>query len=146
MTGISNARAPTYDGQYSYRGRSPERAYHPPEPAYQQPESELPDPYLLARYQSPLPLPPGATRPSQSTTAPTPASAPAPARRDPAAEAAEIRRQAVLAEEREAQKRKEQEEADAELARQLDQELNLGDVEEERSLGRSGSAHMPGEW
>jgi hypothetical protein len=48
-------------------------------------------------------------------------------RRDPAAEAAEIRRQTALTKEREKQERRKQEEADAELARQLDRELNHAD-------------------
>jgi hypothetical protein len=58
-------------------------------------------------------------------------------------EAAEIRRQAAIQEEQQRAKRKEQEEADAALARQLDLELNLGDVEES---GRSGASQMPGGW
>jgi hypothetical protein len=98
--------------------------------------SDLPDPYLSARYLQPLPLPPGSSPPRQPPRQ-------APARRDPAAEAAEIHRQAALLEEQKKAKRKEQEEADAELARRLDLELNLGD---EQESGRSDAVHMPGGW
>jgi len=115
-----------YEPQYNYRPLQ-ESTYLPP--MITSIGSDLPDPYLKARYLQPLPLPPGSSPPRQP-----------PAHRDPAAEAAEIHRQAVLLEEQKKAKRKEQEEADAELARRLDLELNLGD-EQER-----GGAHMPGGW
>lgn len=150
MSSIGN-NAPLYDGQYGYRP--------PQDPAYEQrtSDSDLPDPYLIARYKSPLPLP-GGSSPPRTYQAP----APAPARRDPAAEAAEIRRQAILAEEQARQKRREQEEADeelarqldrermeqeeadAEIARQLDRELNLAEAEPAR--GGAIESHMPGSW
>jgi hypothetical protein len=95
-------------------------------------DNDLPDPYLSARYLQPLPLPQGYSPPRQP-----------PARRDPAAEAAEIRRQAVLLEEQKKAKQKEQEEADAELARRLDLELNSSDGQETE---RSDGVHMPGGW
>lgn len=108
-----------YDPTYDYRRPSPE-----PTSIYPSTDNDLPDPYLAARYQQPLPLPGGGGfRPSTSP----PRAAPVQARRDPAAEVAEIKRQAALAAEREKQKRMEQEEADAELARQLDRELNSAD-------------------
>ena len=109
---------PKYDSQpYDYRRPSPE-----PTSIHPSADNDLPDPYLAARYQHPLPLPDGGGfRPSTSP----PCTVPTQVRRDPAAEAAEIRRQAALAEEKEKQKRRQQEEADAELARQLDRELNL---------------------
>lgn len=124
MASIGNVggHQPIYDGQsYDYRRPSPEptsvSAYPPSSD-----NNDLPDPYLAARYQQPLPLPGGGGfRPSASP----PRAAPAPVRRDPAAEAAEIRKQAALAEERARQTKREQEEADAELARQLDRELNI---------------------
>lgn len=112
-----------YDPTYDYRRPSPE-----PTSIYPSTDNDLPDPYLAARYQQPLPLPGGGGfRPSTSPPRAAPAPAPVQARRDPAAEVAEIKRQAALAAEREKQKRREQEEADAELARQLDRELNSAD-------------------
>jgi hypothetical protein len=116
VAAMGNAHPPMYEPQYNY--------FSPQDTAA---ADKLPDPYLSARYQQPLPLPLSSSPPGQPT-----------ARRDPASEAAEIRRQALLHEEHQQVKRKEQEEADAALARQLDLELNLGDT------GHDG--HMPGGW
>ncbi|KII89789.1 hypothetical protein PLICRDRAFT_39960 [Plicaturopsis crispa FD-325 SS-3] len=80
---------------------------------------DLPDPYLQARYQTPLPLP-GSSSPPRSVAQPL-----ANPKQDAALEAARAR--------------KAQEEADLELARRLDREMNLdGDG------GEPG--HIPGEW
>lgn len=73
-------------------------------------DNSLPDPYLEARYQTPLPLPPGASSPSsrarQAVSLPEDTS----------------RIQALRAAEEEAARRKRQEDEDAELARKLDME------------------------
>jgi type IV secretory pathway VirB10-like protein len=125
---MPNTHTPVYDLPPQYTFLPPQAQAHlTPEP-----NNVLPDPYLSARYQQPLPLPVGsnASPPRQP-----------PARRDPAAEAAEIRRQAALQEEQERVRKREQEEADAELARRLDRELNSGDLEDERTR-----THMPGAW
>lgn len=126
VTSVSNAHSP-YEPppQYSFRPSQLHTNAEAPD--------DLPDPYLSLRYQQPLPLPACSSPPRQ-----------VPARRNPAAEAAEIRHQAALKEEQERAKKREQEEADAELARQLDRELNLGDLGQERSRGRE--RHMPGAW
>lgn len=89
-------------------------------------KSDLPDPYLLARYNSPLPLPPGSDPPSRHTVP----------EKDPEQEA---RIRARRAAEDEARRKKEQEDRDLELARQLDRELN---VDTPSTQGR----HMPGGW
>ncbi len=133
--------------------------------------SDLPDPYLLARYQSPLPLPPRASPPSREQPVPLPP------KKDPKEEARlqaqilaekeakrrkeqdlvnhtqplppkkdpeqEARLQAQLLAEKEARRRREQEEKDLELARQLDRELNISSS----APTTSGDArHMPGGW
>ena len=127
IAALGNAHVSIYDPQYNHH-LSQELVFQPStRPAA---SNNLPDPYLTARYQQPLPLP-GSSPPRQR-----------PAPRDPTAEAAEIRRQALLLEEQDRAKRKEQEEADAALARQLDLELNLGDSEQERS---SDAGHTPGD-
>ncbi|KAF7424256.1 hypothetical protein PC9H_009562 [Pleurotus ostreatus] len=91
---------------------------------------DIQDIHRQTRYQSPLPLPPSATTVGSSPppaqivqpAAPAPAPAPAPARRSSTdAALLEAHRKA----EREAAQRKEQEDKDLELARQLDRELNL---------------------
>jgi hypothetical protein len=129
ISALGNAHVSIYDTQYNHH-LSQELVFQPStRPAA---SSDLPDPYLTARYQQPLPLP-GSSPPRQQS-----------APRDPAAQAAEIRRQALSLEEQDREKRKEQEEADAALARQLDLELNLGDSEQERRSSDGG--HMPGDW
>ncbi|KAF5342632.1 hypothetical protein D9611_001916 [Ephemerocybe angulata] len=102
------------------------------------------DPALMSRYQTPLPLPPGATRPSSSlpqtpakapspppparpAPAPAPAPAPQPARKahkaSPGPDTARLT--LLMRAEEEATRRREQEKKDLELAMQLDRELNL---------------------
>ncbi|KAH9177424.1 hypothetical protein EDB89DRAFT_2226392 [Lactarius sanguifluus] len=119
-------------------------------------EPELPDPYLLKRYQTPLPLPPGSSRaPSAQPKPPSPAAV-ASVRRDENERAA--RELQYREEEERARVRREQEERDAELARSLDRELNLsgggGGAGEDKllpphrraeSIGGHRSA-MPGAW
>ncbi|KAJ7911503.1 hypothetical protein B0H13DRAFT_2009752 [Mycena leptocephala] len=151
----------------------PPASFHPPASSHPQPPTnrngDLPDPYLLARYQSPLPLPPGAdnsprvrstshsqppppqSQPAAPQSKPTPASQSNPdnarlqALRQVEAEAArrkvQLEKDRALAKkiEEEATQRKTQEEKDRELARQLDRELNLGEAP-----GRD--VHIPGEW
>ncbi|PPQ77139.1 hypothetical protein CVT25_010834 [Psilocybe cyanescens] len=120
------------------------------------------DPYLQARYQSPLPLPPGA---SSSTSAapsrpapPTPAASAAVLTPAPAAPVTRVptpptkvstpgpdraRVEALRRVEEEASRRREQELKDLELAMQLDRDLNLA---EERAAAAAGSEAMPGRW
>ncbi|KAJ7164012.1 hypothetical protein C8R43DRAFT_1233068 [Mycena crocata] len=113
--------------------------HHQPPPANK--SNELPDPYLLARYQSPLPLPPGADNPPRQRTsshaggqAPPAESKPAPAPPSKATPPStqsnpdNARLQALRQVEEEAARRRAQEEKDRELARQLDRELNLGEA------------------
>jgi len=133
VAAVGDAHAPVYEPQYNYRP-SQEPAYLPPTMTSM--GSDLPDPISQCPIPTTLPLPPGSSPPRQPPRQ-------APARRDPAAEAAEIHRQAALLEEQKNAKRKEQEEADAELARRLDLELNLSD---EQERGRSDAVHMPGGW
>ncbi|KAI0710129.1 hypothetical protein C8Q76DRAFT_798886 [Earliella scabrosa] len=118
---------------------SPSHIHHSPPPP-QRGDFDLPDPYLQARYQTPLPLPDeprvGRTqtpsRPfpqTQPQPVPTPAPAPAPdkAPREPSREERD-RQVALELEKEEAERRRrlrEQEERDMELARKLDLELNL---------------------
>lgn len=127
---VANARTPVYDLPPQYSWRPPQTDVTP-----DQYNNNLLDPYLNARYQQPLPLPAGSNPSSPQQL---------PVRRDPAAEAAEIRRQTALLEEQEKAKKREQEEADAELARRLDRELNMGNLEDETTRGRN--SHMPGAW
>lgn len=84
-------------------------------------EPELPDPYLLKRYQTPLPLPPGQSTQPKPPASATAAAAP-PRRQDESERAA---RELQRLEEERARARREQEERDAELARTLDLELNM---------------------
>lgn len=87
-------------------------------------EPELPDPYLLKRYQTPLPLPPGSS-PGQRTQ-PKPPVAAAVTGSTLRGENERAARESHRREEEEsARVRREQEERDAELARSLDLELNL---------------------
>ena len=101
-------------------------------------DPDLPDPYLVMRYQTPLPLPPGASRPqgparnAKAKPKPSPpvamATAPAPVantwreRREDESERAA--RELQRLEEENARARREQEERDEELARTLDLQLN----------------------
>lgn len=116
--------APPTQGSYDY---NPDNYYGPDHPhnrreaPYSPPthgSSNLPDPYLLARYQSPLPLPPGAESSASQGRQP-----PLPPKENPQ-EVARI--QALRLAEEEAKRRKEQEEKDLELARQLAMELPPG--------------------
>lgn len=87
-------------------------------PYQQSNEPNLPDPYLQARYQTPLPLPPGSSSPSPGVKPPSlPVSV-------SSADADRIR--ALQLADNEAAERKAQEDRDLELARQLDRELNIG--------------------
>ncbi|KAG6832794.1 hypothetical protein H0H92_009412 [Tricholoma furcatifolium] len=105
------ARNTTAPSQASY--------YVPPQPgyplrpssSYQQPSNNYPDPYLQARYQTPLPLPPETGRQGPSV----------PATRHADSARIEALRQA----EEEAARRKAQEDKDLALALALDRELNL---------------------
>ncbi|KAA1467569.1 hypothetical protein DENSPDRAFT_877428 [Dentipellis sp. KUC8613] len=128
-----------------------------PEPPTIPGEPDLPDPYLQKRYQTPLPLPPspplapqhqyrgGAPSIPEPTHTPAPASGsyvggfaasipepthtPAPAPRPRREDADEVAaRRAQEYEEARAREVREQEERDAELAKKLDMELNLGEV------------------
>jgi hypothetical protein len=78
---------------------------------------ELPDPVLTQRYSSPLPLPNGPGEWRSSSPFPVPSMSPQHPTANPYSPSAEY--------ERELQRRREQEERDLELARQLDLELNL---------------------
>ncbi|KAG5219529.1 C2 domain-containing protein [Salix suchowensis] len=104
--------------------RSPGPTFTPPHSWGREPR-DVQDIYRQTRYQSPLPLPP-----SPPTVGPIPplaqivqpAAAAAPARRS-STDAALLEAHRKV--EREAAQRKEQEDKDLELARQLDRELNL---------------------
>jgi hypothetical protein len=99
-------------------------------------EPDLPYPYLAKRYQTPLPLPPGASHPQVSGSSPNAISKPRPS--PPAAAAAVVStrrheredaseraaRELQCREEESAHVHHEQEEWDAELARTLDLEFN----------------------
>ena len=96
-------------------------------------EQEL-DPYHLARYQTPLPLPPGSTKesplpplppPPQTITTPSPVSSSPPEVVAPTPVPDTTRVEALRKAEQAAAWRKEQELKDLELAMQLDRELNL---------------------
>ena len=86
-------------------------------PVARRPIDGLPDPYLQARYQTPLPLPPGHSD-NQSHTRQSPSQ---PVR----ASADRDRIEAIRLAEGEAARRKEQANKDLELALQLDRELNV---------------------
>lgn len=110
-------------------------------------DTDLPDPYLLKRYQTPLPLPPGASRPqgpdrnakakpkpsppaavATATTAPAPAPVANHTWRDRREDESErAARELQRLEDENARARREQEERDAELARTLDLQLNADD-------------------
>jgi hypothetical protein len=79
------------------------------------PSSPPPDPYLAARYQAPLPLPPGFVA--------NPASSP-PRVRQPELKPDNDRLHALKKAEEDTIRRREQEQRDLELAFRLDQELN----------------------
>ncbi|RDB25518.1 hypothetical protein Hypma_006472 [Hypsizygus marmoreus] len=128
---------PAHDSGVSYELSNPHPPAHEAPVASYRPSvgSDLPDPYLQARYQTPLPLPPGATAsPPRGRQ-----SLPGPARPDE--EADRLR----LAKEEEA-RRKEQEEKDLALALQLDRELNLGEgTESQPQVNSIGDRRgMPG--
>jgi len=78
---------------------------------------ELPDPALMQRYSSPLPLPANGKPPRSSSPFPVPSVSPPHPSVSTYSPSAEY--------ERELHRRREQEERDAELARRLDLELNL---------------------
>jgi hypothetical protein len=124
-------------------------------------EPALPDPYLFKRYQTPLPLPGGASHPqgsvphSRAKPRPSPpaAAAPAPAavstlrhKREDASERAARELQRV--EEESARARREQEERDAELARTLDLELNAEEraAELANTTPPRGNRSNSGDW
>lgn len=104
------------------------------------PSREDADPYLQTRYQTPLPLPPGAVR-STATETPTPAPqpqqvqvshatpvyAPPPPPKTPTPTVDKSRLEVLRRVEDEAARRHEQELKDLELAMQLDREFNLQD-------------------
>ncbi|VDB88532.1 unnamed protein product [Peniophora sp. CBMAI 1063] len=111
-------------------GYNPSQYGQPPRVPSRASSNDLPDPYLEKRYQTPLPLPgsppttgrvPSYVPPAVS--APAPASVPAVPRVDPGEVAAREMQARLEAADR---ARREQEEKDAELARRLDQELNIG--------------------
>ncbi|KAI0255121.1 hypothetical protein BJV78DRAFT_1181456 [Lactifluus subvellereus] len=111
-----------------------------------QDEPDLPDPYLLRRYQAPLPLPPGVSHPPSSGSAAkqkqTPISAPAVSNRRQF-EDERAARELQRLEEESARARREQEERDAELARTLDLELNFDRGGERAREGPRGPSHPP---
>lgn len=143
----------TNDHYYSVITRPPTSSYNP-YPARSRNgttdsnrSDDLPDPYLIARYHTPLPLPPG----SQIQPVQAAQSSPPRGRQslEMSPEDARLRQKEARVLE-EATARKEQEKRDMELARQLDRELNLGDLESEsQAADRSNTniqAGMPGEW
>lgn len=117
---------------YQSSARTPEQRT----PSYHQTNSELPNPYLQTRYQTPLPLPPGSGSPPRGRPSLPRESTPDPSRLE-----------ALRRAEEEAAKRKQQEEKDLELALQLDRELNLANQPpaQSASAARAG-APMPGGW
>ncbi|KAJ7039621.1 hypothetical protein C8F04DRAFT_296637 [Mycena alexandri] len=108
---------PPPQASYHVPGAYPS-SFQPPPPSFQQPPSslqsppptnrknDLPDPYLLARYQSPLPLPPGADKPRERSSSHSHQNKPAPALQSNPDNA---RLQALRQVEEEAARRKEQE-------------------------------------
>lgn len=167
----------------------------PPQPNVRHNSNDLPDPYLMARYQTPLPLPPGSESPPRGRrdVSPPPQH---PARQEPVPIARHsppilprrhsppisqqkhsppppkktqedtARIEALRRAENELKRRKEQEEKDLELARdldrqrneqeekdmelarQLDRQLNLEEAAREARSGdrRTSDAPMPGRW
>ncbi|KAF4613987.1 hypothetical protein D9613_007631 [Agrocybe pediades] len=110
-----------------------------------------PDPSKIARYQSPLPLPPGAqAKPASTAPAKTspavPPKAPTPPQEEvviPGVDRAHITE--LRRAEEEAARRREQEQKDLELAMALDRELNIPREDNTRSAGNAAGA-MPGSW
>ena len=136
----------------AYFESAPPTPFSPPE------EPDLPDPYLIRRYQTPLPLPPGAPRPQPhrtnpdkrpkpEPTLPSSATARSSARRGEGRTENEDERAArefQRLEEESARARREQEERDAELARTLDMELNMGgDSGAQDESGRPSLSQLP---
>jgi hypothetical protein len=112
-------------------------------------EPDLPDPYLFRRYQSPLPLPQGAPQPPRTSPNTRPERTIPPLAAAAAGSSSTQRGRGVTEtqderaarelqrwEEESARARREQEERDEELARTLDQELNMG--------GSGGAQDEPG--
>jgi len=98
-------------------------------------DSDLPDPYLQVRYETPLPLPP-------DSTTQLPERQPSSQHDYPAPRIDEL----WLAEE-DAARRKEQEDKDFEIALQLDRELNLMEEPATQSSVRANTNPlMPGGW
>ncbi|KAF8896587.1 hypothetical protein BD779DRAFT_1496727 [Infundibulicybe gibba] len=129
-------------------------AYRPPLEA-QKHDSGLPDPYLLARYQTPLPLPPGATRPPSNHQIPTNTMGPThvgystPPRVATQTPIGSARLEALRIAEEEAARRKAQEDKDLELALQLDRELNLAEANSNSQRPPQHglpASNMPGGW
>ncbi|KAJ7746382.1 hypothetical protein B0H16DRAFT_1726560 [Mycena metata] len=96
----------------------PQNFQSAPPPSFQPPpahrNNDLPDPYLLARYQSPLPLPPGADKPRERSSSHSYQDKPAPAEQSKPTPASQsnpdnARLQALRQVEEEAARRKEQE-------------------------------------
>lgn len=118
---------------YQSSARTPEQRT----PSFHQPTNiGLPDPYLQARYQTPLPLPPGSGSPPRSRHSLPRESTPDPSRLE-----------ALRRAEEEVARRKQQEDKDLELALQLDRELNLADQPSVQSTSVArASAPMPGGW
>ncbi|KAG6857214.1 hypothetical protein H0H87_007633 [Tephrocybe sp. NHM501043] len=126
--------------QAAYARPSPQSNYPAPLPetlSYHQTSlsNEYPDPYLQARYQTPLPLPSG----TENGQKPLPSSTP------PAINPDDFRIRALRQIEEEAERRKAQEDKDLALALALDRELNLESEGEPTPTARTDSA-MPGGW
>jgi len=134
---------------------SMDRVYH------QRPSPPRDERDLQARYQTPLPLPPGAERPLPKpapTPAPEPAPAPAPRpvytriptppqkNSTPAPVPDRTRVEAQRRAEEQAARRREQELKDLELAMQLDRELNLAEERAAAAAAASTRPGMPGSW
>ncbi|KAF5371850.1 hypothetical protein D9615_009541 [Tricholomella constricta] len=108
--------APVQDGTSTSYQSYAASSYTTPKPSHQPAvASDLPDPYLQARYQTPLPLPPGSTSPPRGRQG----------LMTPRENPDQARIEALRQIEDEAARRKEQEEKDLALAMQLDRELNL---------------------
>ena len=118
------------------------------------------DPSRIARYQTPLALPPGAPAPASTSAstytppapapAPTYAPAPAPAQSWSPPKAStplpdQHRLDALRRAEDDARRRHEQEMKDLELAMQLDRELNLAE-DQARNSNSTAENGMPGGW
>ncbi|KDR79023.1 hypothetical protein GALMADRAFT_244752 [Galerina marginata CBS 339.88] len=104
------------------------------------------DPYLHARYQTPLPLPPGASSPLKAlASAPVPTGIPTPPQKMSTPGPDLARFEALKRAEDDARRRREQELRDLELAMALDRELNLAE-ERASSNGRPAPTAMPGGW